>query len=118
MAEKKLDAETLEGVVVESVGDGGDGATFTVVVAVPEAPPPPVNPDDAVKAACERAAGGGTVGVGGGREGEHETSPRNDGRASWLAQLAEADARLSAAASAADAEVKRRIDSSSPSKIH
>ena len=41
MAEKKLDAETLEGVVVESVGDGGDGATFTVVVAVPEAPPPP-----------------------------------------------------------------------------
>lgn len=117
MAEKKEtggkldDPKTLEGVVVESVGDVKGDGTFTTVVAVPEAPPPPINPDDAIKAACERAAGG-TREPGSGREGHgDETSPSKE----WLSKLAEADARLSAAAAASDATVKRRIGSSATS---
>ena len=114
MAEKeKLDNEepqTLEGVVVENVGDvrggegdGGGGGAFTTVVAIPEAPPPPVNPDDAIKAACERAAGGTGGGAGSGRGGggggggKDKTSPGRNESSDWLAKLAEADARLSAA---------------------
>ena len=112
MAEKEKldDPKTLEGVVVESVGDVKGDGTFTTVVAIPEAPPPPINPDDAIKAACERTAGGTRTGSG--REGhDNETSPSKE----WLSKLAEADARLSAAAAAADAAVKRRIDNSSTS---
>lgn len=112
MAENKKidDPKTLEGVVVFSVGDGNDGASTFTVVAVPDTPPPPLNPDDAVKTACERAAGGETERVGSGREGgDRKTSNERD----WLSELAEADARLSAAAAAADAAVKRRIDDAS-----
>lgn len=106
MAEKLNEMKTLEGVVVESVGVGV-GGSFTVV-AVPEEPPPPLNPDDAVKAACERAAGGG-------REEREEEGGESSKKASpgtnsdWLARLAQADARISASAAAADAAVKQRL---------
>ena len=96
----------VEALVVETVGD----RSFTV--AVPEPPPPPLNPDDAIKAACERAAGGGRE-KGGEDSSTSEDPSKKKTSNYWLDQLAEADARLSAAAAAADLAVKQRIGNDS-----
>jgi len=108
--EKKKLEVPLEGVIVESVG--AESSSFTV--AVPEEPPPPINPDDAVKAACESAAGigSGREGAGGANETRFTSNSNGESEENWLAKLSKADARLSAAAAASDAAVKQRIDNS------